>query len=123
MSIKRIESYFEEVLQLYGCAGQTPGCLLGKMSLEVATEKKLIREILSGAYERWQRAIESVLREAVRQGDLAAKTRIKDMSAFLVNSWEGAVLRSLADQSQEPLKFYTLHPCEHGRGGKDGSAL
>jgi TetR/AcrR family transcriptional repressor of nem operon len=49
-----------------------------------------------------------VLLEAIEQGDLPRSTRPEALAGFLLNSWEGALLRSQADRSDSPLKDF-LH--------------
>ena len=49
-----------------------------------------------------------MLREAVEKGELPKSTKPDSLAGFLLNSWEGALLRSQADKSDTPLKEF-LH--------------
>jgi TetR/AcrR family transcriptional regulator, transcriptional repressor for nem operon len=49
-----------------------------------------------------------VLREAVDRGDLAKSARPEMLAGFILNSWEGALLRAQADKSDAPLQDF-LH--------------
>jgi TetR/AcrR family transcriptional repressor of nem operon len=63
--LKRLRQYFKELIKLSGQCGSVPGCLVGKMSLEVSSQSEVIRTLLSEAFKTWQKAIEEVLRAAV----------------------------------------------------------
>jgi TetR/AcrR family transcriptional repressor of nem operon len=49
-----------------------------------------------------------VLLEAMEKGDLAKSTKPEALASFVLNSWEGALLRSQTDKSDDPLKDF-LH--------------
>jgi TetR/AcrR family transcriptional repressor of nem operon len=49
-----------------------------------------------------------VLREAVEQGDLARSTKPDELAGFLLNSYEGALVRMKAEKSDKPLLTF-LH--------------
>ena len=51
----------------------------------------------------WSRAIEACVREAQADGSLRRDLDAKTIASFLLNSWEGALLRSKVDQGWGPL--------------------
>jgi TetR/AcrR family transcriptional repressor of nem operon len=106
--LKRLRRYFEELIAMAGQSAPIPGCLVGTLSLEMAAASSLLQAKLSSGFEGWQAAVASVLREAVQRGDLPASTRPEPLAGFVLNSWEGALLRSQADKSDTPLKEF-LH--------------
>ena len=101
--LKRLRKYFNELISVYGQKGPISGCLLGKMSVEVAAQSPEIQSLLSSAFGHWQKAIAALLRSAVDQGELPRSTKADDLASFLVNSWEGALVRSQAEKSDQPL--------------------
>jgi len=106
--LRRLRRYFED---LVGSAGQTSaiqGCLMGSFSLEVAGSSSLIQAALRSNFSVWQSAVSTVLSEAVSRGDLPKSTRTEELAGFILNSWEGALLRSQADRSDVPLHNF-LH--------------
>jgi TetR/AcrR family transcriptional repressor of nem operon len=104
--LKRLRRYFEELIGVAGQSGPIPGCLMGSLSLEVAAVSPLLQGRLSASFARWQAAVAAVLREAVDKGDLAKFTKPEALAGFVLNSWEGALLRSQADKSDAPLKDF-----------------
>jgi TetR/AcrR family transcriptional repressor of nem operon len=106
--LKRLRRYFEELLRTAGQSSAIPGCLIGSLSLEVAGASPLLQGCLSSSFTRWQAAIASVLRESVDKGELPKSTKPDLLAGFVLNSWEGALLRSQADKSDAALKNF-LH--------------
>ena len=106
--LKRLRLYFEELLAVYGRTGPISGCLLGNMALEVADHSDKLQPVLKAIFSAWTEAIVEVIRQAVEKGDLDPSVKPKEMAAFLLNNWEGALLRSKADRSDQPLKLF-LH--------------
>jgi TetR/AcrR family transcriptional repressor of nem operon len=104
--LKRLRRYFEELIRAAGQSAAIQGCLLGRLSLEVAASSLLLQSRLSSSFMHWQAAVATVLQEAVDGGDLPKSTRADALAGFVLNSWEGALLRSQADRSDAPLKDF-----------------
>jgi TetR/AcrR family transcriptional regulator, transcriptional repressor for nem operon len=104
--LRRLRKYFNELISVYGQKGPISGCLLGNMSLEVAEHSPAIQSLLSSAFAGWQQAIAALLRSAVDRGDLPRSTKADELASFLINSWEGALLRSKAEKSDQPLEIF-----------------
>jgi TetR/AcrR family transcriptional regulator, transcriptional repressor for nem operon len=104
--LKRLRRYFEDLIRTAGQAAPIQGCLLGSLSLEVAGASLLLQGCLSSSFTQWQAAITGVLSEAVEKGDLPKSTRPDSLAGFVLNSWEGALLRSQAEKSDAPLKDF-----------------
>jgi TetR/AcrR family transcriptional repressor of nem operon len=108
MPLRRLRRYFEDLVRTAGQAAPIQGCLLGKLSLETAGASALLQDCLSSHFTGWQATIASVIQEAAGKGDLPPSVRPEALAGFLLNSWEGALLRSQADRSDKPLKDF-LH--------------
>jgi TetR/AcrR family transcriptional repressor of nem operon len=104
--LKRLRGYFEELIKMAGQTAPIPGCLLGSLSLEVADVSPLLQSCLSFSFTQWQAAVAAVLREAVKKGELPKSTKPDELAGFVLNSWEGALLRSQADKKDAPLKDF-----------------
>jgi TetR/AcrR family transcriptional regulator, transcriptional repressor for nem operon len=104
--LKRLKHYFHELVKIAGQRGPIPGCLLGRFSLEIAAESPQLRKRISASFARWQRAIAAVIEQAVAQKELPTDTDAEALAGFLLNSWEGALLRSQADKSDAPLEAF-----------------
>jgi TetR/AcrR family transcriptional repressor of nem operon len=106
--LKRLRRYFEDLINLAGQTAPIPGCLLGSLSLEVASVSPLLQGHLHSSFTGWQAAVAAVLQEAIEKGDLPKSAKPEALAGFVLNSWEGALLRSQADKSNGPLKNF-LH--------------
>jgi TetR/AcrR family transcriptional repressor of nem operon len=110
--LKRLRKYFDELISVYGQRGEINGCLLGSLSLEVADHSPALQEQSKAAFSGWQNAIANVLREAIDRGELAQSTRPDLLAEFLLNSYEGALVRMKADKSDRPLEnflYFSFH--------------
>ena len=104
--LKRLKRYFAEMMKTYGQKGAIPGCMIGRFSLEVAVANPPLRKQISASFAGWQHKIAVVLQQAVEQQELPADTDPESLAGFLLNSWEGALLRSQAEQSDAPLDTF-----------------
>ncbi|SEB49742.1 TetR/AcrR family transcriptional regulator [Terriglobus roseus] len=104
--LRRLRRYFEELIQVAGQSSPIRGCLLGSLSLEVAEASPLLQSCLTLSFTQWQAVVASVLREAMERGDLPKTTKPDSLAGFVLNSWEGSLLRSQADRSDAPLKDF-----------------
>ena len=104
--LKRLKTYFTDLVKFYGQKGEIPGCMMGRFSLEIATENPELRKQISTAFAGWQHAIATVVEQAVTQKELPADTDPESVAGFLLNSWEGALLRSQAEKSDAPLETF-----------------
>ena len=106
--LKRLRRYFEELIAVYGPTASISGCLIGNLSLEMADHSDSIQSLLHLSFSNWQAGTAGVLEEAIDRGDLASSSKSQELAAFLLNSYQGAVLRSKADRSNKPLESF-LH--------------
>ena len=105
--IKRLRRYFEELISVYGPKGaMNGGCLLGNLSQEMANHSDLIQQTLQEGVRIWEVAIDAVLLEAVTRGELPPKAKTMEMASFILNSYEGALLRAKAERSEAPLRLF-----------------
>jgi len=104
--LKRLKRYFTDLTRTYGQAGEIPGCMIGRFSLEMAVESPQLRKLISASFAGWQHKIAAVVQEAVERKDLPSDTEPEALAGFLLNSWEGALLRSQAEKSDAPLETF-----------------
>jgi TetR/AcrR family transcriptional regulator, transcriptional repressor for nem operon len=97
--LTRLKAYFRRLNDLARKLKYRPGCMIGNLSIEMSHQSPAIRECLANILDRWTRAIEGCIKEAQADGSLRRDLDAKSMAAFMLNSWEGAVLRSKVDRS------------------------
>jgi TetR/AcrR family transcriptional repressor of nem operon len=106
--LRRLRRYFEELIAVYGPTATVSGCMLGNLSLEMADHSESIQSLLHLSFANWQTGIAAILQAAMDRGDLAKSNKPQELASFLLNSYEGALLRSKADRSSKPLENF-LH--------------
>jgi TetR/AcrR family transcriptional repressor of nem operon len=83
--------------------------MMGRFSLEIAAESPELRRRLSASFAHWQHAIATVIQQAVAQRELPRDTDSESLAGFLLNGWEGALLRSQAEKSDAPLETFVRY--------------
>jgi TetR/AcrR family transcriptional repressor of nem operon len=104
--LQRLRDYFDHVIGLLESQDFKTGCLLGALSLEMAGRSELMRQRLSQGFGRWEGRLRDVLAEAANEGALPAGLDPADAAAFILNAWEGALLRMKAERSPRPLHVF-----------------
>jgi TetR/AcrR family transcriptional regulator, transcriptional repressor for nem operon len=104
--LKRLRRYFNDLAKVYGQKGPIPGCMMGRFSLEIAADSPQLRRRIGASFEHWQQAIAAVLRQAVAEKELPVGIDPESLGGFMLNSWEGALLRSQVEKSNAPLENF-----------------
>jgi TetR/AcrR family transcriptional regulator, transcriptional repressor for nem operon len=100
--LQRLRRHFERICGMFVDSQFTRNCILGGFSAELANQSQPIRENLHKLYGRWTKDLEAVIAEAQEKGDIANKTKASDIAAFLLDAYEGALLRARVERSREP---------------------
>jgi TetR/AcrR family transcriptional regulator, transcriptional repressor for nem operon len=101
--LERLRRHFAGLNQMYADLGYGRGCLLGNFSAELADHSPLIRERLAALSASWTKDIENAVRDAQTDGSVSAKSNPADLAAFLLDAYEGALLRVRVEKSGAPL--------------------
>ncbi|WP_230849849.1 TetR/AcrR family transcriptional regulator [Ralstonia solanacearum] len=104
--LDRLRTYFEQRSRGFQATGYVRGCLLGNLSLEVADHSAPIRDSLATHFRTWGRLFEACIAEAQKTGAIGNRLPASVLAQFVLNSWEGALLRMRADRSDAPLKDF-----------------
>ena len=72
----------------------------------MSDQSPAFRKRLAVIFGLWCRAIESCVKEAQADGSMRRDLDARTIASFLLNSWEGAVLRSKVDRGPEPLEAF-----------------
>lgn len=95
----RLKAYFRRLNELARKVKYRPGCMIGNLSVEMSDQSPVIRERLAGMLAKWSRAIEQCVKAAQADGSMRRDLEAKAVAAFLLNSWEGAVMRAKVDRN------------------------
>jgi TetR/AcrR family transcriptional repressor of nem operon len=104
--LERLRRYFDERIRGYRAAGFAQGCLLGNMSLEISDHSTAIRDRLAAHFRTWSGLLEVCIAEAQATGAIRNPLHAPVLAQFVLNSWEGALLRMRAEKSDGPLREF-----------------
>jgi len=107
--VERLRRYFASVATNLAEQNYERGCLMGNFSTELADQSRLIRDRLSSNFAAWSRQIEGCIRDGQEAGEISRDIDPRVLAAFLLNSFEGAILRMKVEKDGSPLDhFMTL---------------
>jgi TetR/AcrR family transcriptional regulator, transcriptional repressor for nem operon len=105
-AVDRLKAYFRDLGERGRAREYRTGCMIGNMSTEMAGQSDMVRDRLAIVLAAWSRAIESCVREAQAEGAMRRDLDAKTIASFVLNAWEGAVMRSKVDR--DPASFSTF---------------
>jgi TetR/AcrR family transcriptional repressor of nem operon len=94
---QRLRRYFEELERELVSEGPLGGCLYGVLAQTMATRSAALQARLAQSFRTWQENLRQVLREAQEDGDVSPQLDVNDAAAFLIDAYEGALIRMKSD--------------------------
>ena len=79
---------------------------MGNSSNELSDVTESFREVIAQEFNLWQNALEKCIMEAQDEGEINRNTDSKMLASFILNSWEGALLRMKSEKTVDPLKDF-----------------
>ncbi len=105
--LQRVKHFFDGYLEFYeNNDTHYYGCPIGNLALEMSAVNEDFRRKLDNSLKEISGMIEDCLLEEIENRRLKDKSKAKTLSAFLLNSWEGAMLAVKASRSVEPLRVF-----------------
>jgi TetR/AcrR family transcriptional regulator, transcriptional repressor for nem operon len=99
----RLRTFFESLRQALERFGYSRGCLFGNFGTEMAEHSHMVREEVESSLARWSAAVAGPLREAQADGSLRAGGDPELLGRFIVDAWQGAVVRAKVARDRGPL--------------------
>lgn len=107
-----LENYFAALEGELRREGPFGGCLYGMLAQTLAARGDRLRIAVRECFATWQSRLGLVLGEAEAAGDLVAGVDPQEGAAFLIEAYEGALIRMKAEGNFEPFerfKSYALN--------------
>jgi len=104
--LDRLRRHFEAMIVLASASGAFPGCLLGNFSNELSSQSPMIREKVAESLQGWTNAVAAPITAAQQCGEVADDTPAGVLAAFVVNAWQGSLVRAKAEQDRAPLDLF-----------------
>ncbi|WP_150129108.1 TetR/AcrR family transcriptional regulator [Rhizobium phaseoli] len=102
--LARFRAYFEERIQFFTGLEFQRGCMMGNLSVETSDQNEEIRSRLEANFHAWTAIFADTVREGQERGEIHKLYSAEEMGQFVLNSWEGAILRMKAEKSVRPLR-------------------
>ncbi|HEX3133458.1 MAG TPA: TetR family transcriptional regulator C-terminal domain-containing protein [Planctomycetota bacterium] len=102
----QLRAYFEATIEAQRQSECTRGCLFGTLGLELASHSSGLRQRIDEVLGEWERQVAACLTRAQASGELAERFVATELAAFILSSWEGAILRSKVAKSVAPLQQF-----------------
>ncbi len=98
-----LRRFFRELSAEFADAGYGGGCLVGNLSGQLE-DSETCRAAMAEALRGWAARIARAVALGQEQGVFRKDRTAEDLAAFLLDSWEGAVLRMKVERSDRPLR-------------------
>ncbi len=99
----RLRRFFRGMGEYFARHGHGRGCPIGNLAQEMSDLSPLMRERVRGVLAGMCGRFAVLLAEARKRGELSAKLDPERTAAFVLDAWEGALLRMKVEKSGEPL--------------------
>jgi TetR/AcrR family transcriptional repressor of nem operon len=112
--LDRLKAYFAAKTRVEAKKNAGQGCMIGNFSAEMAGQSRLVRDRLAAVLAAWTRMLATCIAEAQAAGQIRNPADAETLAAFLIDAFEGAVLRMKVDQDSgalarfEQLVFSTI---------------
>jgi TetR/AcrR family transcriptional repressor of nem operon len=104
--IERLRGFFRSMMSVAEEQGFRGGCPIGNLAQEMADQNEAFRSKVREAFRRMSDNIAQCLEEARELKQIRESLDPQATADFLLNSWEGALLRMKAENSLEPLLVF-----------------
>ncbi len=104
--LERLRAFFAAFEQVCLERECQTGCPIGNITQEMGGLNDAFRAKLDESFQRMKAAIASCLSEAQTAGEIGQDLDTDATADFILNSWEGALLRMKAQKSTEPLALF-----------------
>ena len=83
--------------------GYSRGCMWGNLANEVADHSAAIRGELAEGLDAWSAIVTELVDQAQRTGEISLTGDPARLGRFIVNAWEGALMRSRVVRGGQPI--------------------
>ncbi len=103
-ALRAIQRYFDELIKELEQNKFKGGCLLGNLMGEIGDTSDICQKSLQSSVNRYRDLLQVGLEKAQYQGTIRVDKPAIDMADLLINTWQGALLRSKIEQSSKPVR-------------------
>ena len=104
--VSSIRDFFNDFLMFFEANDFKGGCPIANFSLEMSDLNENIRKKLAEAFGKMNQKIRLFLDKARENGEIPDELDLETTANFILNSWEGALLRIKVTKNSDPMKFF-----------------
>lgn len=101
--VPRLRAHFQYLAADLERFSYERGCMFGNFGTELSNQSDMMRGEVGSRLDLWTTAVTEVLDQARAAGALTTPLTPGQLGRFLVNAWEGAVLRAKVTRDRTPL--------------------
>lgn len=105
-AVERLRRFFRAYAARMDAEGFRTGCLFGVLALDAGAVGPVVRDRIDAGLAAFAAALAPHVRAARDEGSLAQDTDPDALAAFLVDAWQGALLRMRVERSGAPLQRF-----------------
>ena len=104
-ALTRLNKHFAALNEYFSRCNE--GCLVGKFMAEVSDNTPQIRESLLSVLGLWGEQISSAIADGQNQGSIRKDLKATELAAFLIDAYEGAILRTRVEKNPRALRSFS----------------
>ena len=106
--LAKLRAQFRVMADVFVGYDHTRGCMIGNMGEELADHSEPMRGQVRASLGGWAEGIGATLRAARDAGELTTDADLDMLGRFVLDAWEGALLRAKVVKNDQPLDdFFT----------------
>ena len=102
----RMQYFFEQSAHRVCEGDYKVGCFFGNMGQEMSDSNEAIRHKVRDILNRYTQLFADVLEQAKETGELSESAQTDVIAEFVLNAWEGALIRMKTSKSRESLDVF-----------------
>jgi TetR/AcrR family transcriptional regulator, transcriptional repressor for nem operon len=104
--LQRLKSFFDDFRCFFKDNACELGCPIGNLSQEMGDLNPAFRKKLEEIFQMIVAPVEKLLQETQERDELSKEVNTREMADFIVNSWEGAILRMKVQKNPDALHLF-----------------
>lgn len=104
--LERLHGYFGAMREFFEQENWKSGCPIGNLTQEMGTLNEAFRSKLQSVFNMMQSDIRNCIEQAKLQHEVDEELDLDETSEFILDSWEGAILRMKAEGHVAPLILF-----------------
>jgi TetR/AcrR family transcriptional repressor of nem operon len=111
--LERLQRFFAMQMEVGGGSDGLRGCLMGNMTQEMGHLCEAFDRCLEKHWSRTRDLLADCIEEAIERGEVKRSTSPSMLADFLLNSWQGALMRLKVSGNDLPLRCFRETVFQH----------